>query len=259
MKVAISSVCWAGDSREEVLRKARSSGFHAIELLTFPPEIWDCHGNLEEMHPHVLREQLDRHGLKLAALHLGAILTSSEHKRRKLTDYAKRAIDFAAAIGCGTIVEGGPNRKSEPFRPFLKSLEELSRYLVGSHVRMGLENHYGSWIQYMEDYEHILDCVQSPDVGITLDTGHFTSAKVDPAEVAGRFAAHIVHVHIKDHIGAQSVALGSGETNNFGVARMLKASGYNGYLSQELELADEADTDRAAAAGLTYMKRLCKV
>ena len=84
---------------------------------------------------------------------------------------------------------------------------------------------------------------------MTLDTGHFTSANVDPAQVARTFAGRIFHVHIKDHIGTESVALGEGDTDNFAVVRELKAAGYDGYLSQEIELEDGSKADHAAHVG----------
>ena len=259
MKVAASSICWAHDKRDGVLRKAAQAGFKAVELLTFPPEIFDLHGNLRELKGADLKRQFADHGLTLAGLHLGAIMTPTEAKRRSLTDYCKRAIEVCVETGCGLIVEGGPDRGVQPVEPFLKSLEELTPLLEQSGVRIGLENHYLNWIQFIQDYEWIFDRIASPAFGITLDTGHFTSAGVDPVEVARRFAPRVYHVHIKDHIGTQSVALGSGQTDNFGVARVLKAAGFTGYFSQELEVADRANADRYAAEGLPYLQRLVSV
>jgi len=194
--------------------------------------------------------------MTIAAFHLGAIMTPTEAKRRALTDYARRAIEYAAELGVGIVVDGGPDRATEPIVPFLRSLEELLPVLEGAPVRLALENHYGNWIQFIQDYEHIFQHIDHPQVGITLDTGHFTSAGVDPEAVARRFPNKIFHVHIKDHVGTQSVALGSGHTNNHGMARALKAAGYTGFISQELELDGEADPDAAAAAGIHYLNAL---
>lgn len=256
MDLAASSICWHRDTRVEMLRKASVSGFKFVELLTFPPELNVLHGNLWQMKPHELRAELMEFGLELAALHLGAIQTSTDLRRQSMTDYAKRAIEFAAQLGCTLIVEGGPDRGTEPFQPFLHSLEELARFLEGYPVRIGLENHYNNWIQYTQDYEHIFDRIHSPKIGITLDSGHFTSAGVDPAEFAGRFADKIVHVHVKDHIGTHSVALGHGETNNISMVQVLKKAGYEGFLSQELEVADADQADLYAREGLSYLQML---
>jgi sugar phosphate isomerase/epimerase len=43
------------------------------------------------------------------------------------------------------------------------------------------------------------------------------------------------------------------------VARVLKAAGYTGYLSQELELEDASTADAEAANGIHYMRKLLEV
>ncbi|HUU70037.1 MAG TPA: sugar phosphate isomerase/epimerase, partial [Planctomycetota bacterium] len=115
MKIAASSCCWWHDSLDDLLRKAAECGFTAVELLTFPPELFNPHGNLREMKPADLARKLDAHGLRLAGLHLGCIRTHDEQLRRSMTDYAKLAIDFAVRLGCEVIVEGGPDRGVGPF------------------------------------------------------------------------------------------------------------------------------------------------
>jgi sugar phosphate isomerase/epimerase len=257
VKACAASICWVNDTLDAALQKARQCGSPAIELLTFPVEIWDVHGDLRKMKPSDLKHRVEDNGLELAALHLGAILTPTEEMTRTLTDYTKLAIEFAQRIGCGTIVTGGPLRETQPFEPFMESLQELLPCLEDSGVRIGLENHYLNWLQYIDDYDRLFESIDSPSIGMTLDTGHFTSAGVDPVEVARRFAHRVYHVHIKDHIGTQSVALGAGQTDNFGVARALKEAGYSGYLSQELEVSDPENSDRYASEGLDYIRRLC--
>jgi sugar phosphate isomerase/epimerase len=139
-------------------------------------------------------------------------------------------------------------------------LEELEPLVRGTPVRLGLENHYRNWIQFIQDYEHIFDAVSSPNIGMTLDTGHFTAAQVDPQAVARRFGIEkVFHVHIKDHQGTHSVALGTGTTDNFGTAKALKELGYAGYLSQEIECGSGPEADRMAADGIGYMRRLLEV
>lgn len=258
MKIAASSICWMHDTLPVAVEKASKAGFTAFEPLVFPVEVWDLHGDLRKMKGADLARLMRDNGMELAALHVAAIMTSTEEKRRLLTDYAKRAIEVAVETGCRIIVECGPDRATEPFLPFIKSLEELVPILEKTNVRIALENHYENWIQYIQDYEHIFQHINHPSIGITLDTGHFTSAGVDPVEVAKRFTDKIFHVHIKDHIGTRSVALGTGQTNNFGVAKVLRAADFKGYFSQELEVEDKADADRFASEGLAYMRTLCE-
>ncbi|MDA0578656.1 MAG: sugar phosphate isomerase/epimerase [Verrucomicrobia bacterium] len=259
MLISVSSVCWFDQTVEDAARKARDCGFTAFEALTFPRELFPLQGDLREVAEFELPKLLDRHGLTLAGLHLGSIGTSSEALRRSLTDYAKFAITHAKALGCDIIVEGGPDRAKEPFTPFLKSIAELIPVLEKTGVKLALENHYLNWIQYIQDYEHIFQHVDHPLIGITLDTGHFTSAGVDSAEVVRTFPDKIFHVHVKDHKGTQSLPLGHGVTDNAAVVRELKNISYRGYLSQELEVPKEMDGDQAAKDGFAYMTKLAKI
>lgn len=260
MKIAASSCCWWQHSLKDGIRLAAEAGFTAYEPLMFPEEIFDLHGDLRKITPSHLITLLSAHGLTLAALHVAAIPTTPPARYRACIDYNKRAIDVAGETGCNLVVVGGPDRASEPFFPFLKALEELELIIHGTSVRIALENHYGNWIQFIQDYEHIFDYLDSPNIGITLDTGHFTAADVDPEAVAYRFGVEkIFHVHVKDHIGTQSVPLGTGVTNNIGMAKVLKTLGYAGYLSQEIECGHGPEADRAAAEGIHYMRQLLEV
>jgi len=238
------------------VRLASEAGFKAYEPLLFPDEIFPLHGNLRRITAAQLLQLLGDHGMTLTALHIAAIPTTTPERYRACVDYTKLAVERAAETGCNLVVVGGPDRQTEPFFPFLKALEEIEAVLENTPVRLALENHYGNWIQFIQDYEHIFDYIRSPNVGVTLDTGHFTSSGVDPADVARRLPDKIFHVHIKDHIGRQSVPLGTGQTNNLGLVRVLKDQNYGGYLSQEIECGRGEQADRAAAEGIAYMNSL---
>lgn len=257
MKICASSVCWWHDDRVTMFRKVAAAGFRDVEVLAFPEaEICKLHGDVRTLPPAQMKRELADHGLRLCGLHLGAIMTPTEPKRRAMTDYCKRALEFACELGCGVIVESGPDRATEPVEPFMKSLEELAPVFERTPVKLALENHYRNWLQYIPDYDWVFSRIASPSIGMTLDTGHFTSAAVDPAEVARVFSRRVFHVHIKDHVGTQSVALGEGQTDNAAVVRELKAAGYDGYLSQEAEVADRSRADQVAHEGYHYMARL---
>ncbi len=111
----------------------------------------------------------------------------------------------------------------------------------------------------MADYESLN--VQTADlkrVGFTVDTGHFTSAGVDIPAFLRAFGPRVFHVHVKDHIGTESVALGAGRTDNRGVAEALARRGYDGYLSTELEVHDRENALRYVRESLAYMKDLAE-
>lgn len=95
-----------------------------------------------------------------------------------------------------------------------------------------------SQILYPEDYEVILTELDTPRLGITVDTGHFHAANVDTEALIRRFQDRIYNVHIKDHIGTQSVVIGRGEINLGSVLGALREIGYDGPLAVEMEVED---------------------
>ena len=86
--------------------------------------------------------------------------------------------------------------------------------------------------------------------------GHFTAAGVDMPAFVAEFGPRVFHVHVKDHVGLQSVPLGAGRTDNRAVLAALRRVGYRGHLSAELEVRDRANAVRYLREALPYMTRL---
>jgi len=254
MKLCASSVCWSRHGRQTVYEKTKEAGFDALELLIMAPETANFHGHsLRTVSAAALKEEFSRNGLICAGLHIGGLATDGRLAGQ--LEYARGAVGAAVETGCSLLVMGGPDRASEPFRPYIEAVESLVPLLEETGVRLAIENHKYNWVQFIQDYEFIFDFIKSPMVGMTLDTGHFAGASVDPSEVARRFGDKVFHVHVKDHWGDRSVEMGMGTTDNRGCVLALREAGYEGYLSMELEV-DAGIADEAAINGYPYMRAL---
>jgi sugar phosphate isomerase/epimerase len=260
VRISASSVIWRGLSLEIAAQQARLASYSAFEPLLWPEEVQGgFHGDIRELPSAEADAIFTGTGLDVAAIHLAGIFTEPEELRRELIEYAKRAIVFSAEIGCPTIVEGGPLRTPDQFRPYVEALQELVPVLEGTGVRLALENHHGFLVECAEDYERIFEAIDHPLVGITLDSGHFVASRVDPVAFVDRFGAKVLHVHAKDQIGEQCVRLGEGDARLPELVAALSAHGYSGFLTVELELPPEADRTAyqdAAVAGLAYLNAL---
>jgi sugar phosphate isomerase/epimerase len=62
---------------------------------------------------------------------------------------------------------------------FLAGLEALMPRLEQMPIKVALEPHYRTQFQEAADYDYIFDRIDHPQVGITIDIGHFHSAQVD--------------------------------------------------------------------------------
>ncbi len=94
-------------------------------------------------------------------------------------------------------------------------------------------------------------------IGVNLDTGNLAAQGGDPVQAVRELGQRIVHVHLKDvpAIGAHDcVALGKGIVDVAGVIRELKAIGYDGWLSIEIETGDRDPSAEIAASAETVRR-----
>lgn len=171
---------------------------------------------------------------------------------------SERALLFDAAekLGSPLVVITGRPRVENGLVPTIAGIKALLPLIEGKPVKLALEPHYGSQIQFMQDYEAIFDQIDSSQVGITLDSGHFHAAGVAWKSLIRRFPERIYNFHVKDHIGIQSVPLGAGEIDLRGYIQELDSIGYEGALAVELEVADPQNLKRYSAEAYIYLRKL---
>lgn len=169
-----------------------------------------------------------------------------------------RALLFDAAekLGSPLVVITGRPRRENGLAATIAGIKALLPLIEAKPVKLALEPHFGSQIQCIEDYETIFDQVDSPQVGITLDSGHFHSAGVDWRSIIQRFPERIYNFHVKDHIGTQSVPLGAGEINLRGYIEELDSIGYAGALAVEIEVSDPENLKHYSAEAVIYLRKL---
>ena len=119
-----------------------------------------------------------------------------------------------------------------------------------------MEPHIGSQFQTDTDYEAIFAHITTKQIGITIDTGHFHEAGVDWKALIRRYPDRIYNVHVKDHVGSQSVPIGKGEIDMRGLVYELGAIGYEGPLAVELEVKDPENLPRYVADAYEYLSSL---
>lgn len=94
-------------------------------------------------------------------------------------------------------------------------------------------------------------------VGVALDTGNLAAQGGDPVRAVRELGDRIIHVHFKDvpAVGSHDcVALGAGIVDVAGVICELKAVGYDGWLSVEIETADRDPSAEIIASAATVRR-----
>ena len=114
----------------------------------------------------------------------------------------------------------------------------------------------GLRFEQMEDYERIFSAIDHPLIGICVDTGHFHSAKVDTVGLIRKFSDKIYDVHLKDHIGTQSVPIVHGEVDLPAIFGALKEIGYKSSITLELEVEDVENAPKYVEEAYDIMSKL---
>jgi len=136
-------------------------------------------------------------------------------------------------------------------------------------VRLAVENH----IDFTSDEMlSIVQAVDSPNFGINFDTGNFLRLLDDPIKGIEKLAPYVFSTHIKDlvlHPTARpddwyffcGVPCGLGIVDNFRMAEILGAHGYQGFLAVEID-APHPDwlnrEDEAISISIQNLKKIGK-
>ena len=185
-----------------------------------------------------------------------AIPTGSIADAQNAAAYRAQLCTAAVKMGSPLVVITGRPRIVGGLATTIAGLQALLPLIKDMPIKLALEPHFGSQIQSIEDYDAIFDQIESPQVGITLDSGHFHAARVDWKRLIHRYPSRIYNFHVKDHIAEQSVPLGQGEVNLRGYIEELDGINYAGALAVELEVADPQNLPQYCSEAYSYLRNL---
>jgi sugar phosphate isomerase/epimerase len=185
-----------------------------------------------------LRARCEVAGLCPGSIHVSSFGGEGSVGQTKDLCHKIRAIDAAVELGCQMISASGAEKGSQGgVAGIIDVLKELALYAEEKGVLVSLENHDGSNLEDLEDYQRILDAIPSPNIGICMDTGHFDAAGVSLDQLVDRFSERIIHIHVKDNDGfgvKRFVRFEEGTTENNRIVERMIDRGYSGYLVVEV-------------------------
>ncbi|MCL6518542.1 MAG: sugar phosphate isomerase/epimerase [Armatimonadetes bacterium] len=196
-------------------------------------------------------------------------------KREEALNSIYNGIEEAVNLNCGVVrVLLGTVADGVLFQTALDwivtGLVEAVKYAAVHGVVLAIENH-GFLVGKSEQIEGVIKTVSSPILRANVDTGNFLLVNQYPADAIRRLAPWIVSVHLKDYkevpIGYQGNAciaadgrkymgtvLGEGDADIQECLKVLRETGYKGYLSIEYE-GDE-DPFGAVSKSISYVRSL---
>ena len=192
----------------------------------------------------------------LTEVYASAISTDSVEAAENSVEDLLCNAEAAVNLKCPLLVFSGGKRQVDGLTHTLAGLDKLARAIADLPVKVALEPHVGSQFQNEADYEEIFAHITTKQIGITIDTGHFHEASVDWKALIHNYPDRIYNVHVKDHVGHQSVPIGAGEVDMPGLLHELHAINYRGPLAVELEVEDPENLPRYVANAYQYLSRL---
>ena len=137
-----------------------------------------------------------------------------------------------------------------------KHTREFCEYAKTQGIKTCSENH-GLIAQDSDRVERLFNAVNHENYGLLVDFGNFLCVDEDSVHAVSRVAPYAFHVHAKDMIihpdkpetqnfimtrGANRLEptyVGGGDVNVFQCLKIMKRSGYDGYVSIEFEGAGD--------------------
>ncbi|WP_331769002.1 sugar phosphate isomerase/epimerase (plasmid) [Embleya sp. NBC_00888] len=254
---AFNSAYWSFD---KCLAWAEEHGVHHIECGLIDGVSW-IHGL--GYQPHValyedavlLRRAMHARGVRFSQVDAAYPLSGLDGPLRGVP-YVLKSIAWAAQAGCDRVdTTDGLHAPAgltddEAMASMKRSYEQILHVAEAHGVRINIEPH-GYFTTNPDRMAEMLDFVDSPLLGMNLDTGNTFIAGQDPVEFAKRFLHRISHVHIKDVSRSLAEAVRGGQTgiavshcaigdgvnadNIRRILALLHDSGYDGVLSIECE------------------------
>lgn len=253
MKLSISNIAWETQHDEQVYRMALENGFSAIEIA---PTRWfpqNPYGHLEQAEA-IAWGLKEVHGLGISSLQSiwygqkGRIF-GTERERKELAAYTRQAVDFAAAVNAGNLVFGCPKNRVLPDREndecAIAFFRDCGDYAAAHGTCFSLEANPPIYqTNYINTTQDAFDAaVRTASKGCRVNVDMGTMIYYDePVSLIEKNLLLVNHVHLSE----PGLAVPCHDRLLVQMIHMLKANGYEGYLSIEMDKAYGMDALKKA-------------
>ena len=188
---------------------------------------------------HRLRRHAFLRGLAISGTAVGNNFThpKGEARDREIA-LVKLWTDRAAALGTAHVrIFAGQSKtlaKADAEKNIIGALDECCDYAGKKGVFLGLENHDS--IGTAENLIHLIKMVQSPWLGVNLDSGNFRTA--DPYADFEQALPYAVNIQLKTEI--RRVGAAKSELADLPrLVKLMRAANYQGFVALEYESAED--------------------
>ncbi len=221
----------------------------------YESQLRDTQQLLAELKMHSVIETGARYLLDPAQKHHPTLVTSKSAGRPLRIEFLRHAIDMAAALGsdCVSLWSGALPASDSPtdgFRRLVEGLRLVLDYAERREVKIGFEPEPGMLIDTMASFAELVEQIDSPRLGLTLDIGHLHCLGEPIEETIFRWSNQLLNVHLEDMCADvhEHLMFGEGEIDFPPVLAALQKVGYAGGLHVELSRHSHMGPDVARQA-----------
>ena len=247
MKLSISNIGWEEKNDIEVYNLMKKYGFSGVEIA---PTRWvpgQPYDHVDEAVSIAERLKL-QYGFEVPSMQSiwfgkQEKVFASEEERSELVSYTKKAIDYAAAIGCKNLVFGCPRNRNVAEEWNLteqqvdeiaeKFFGELGAYAESKGVVLAMEAnppiYNTNYVNTTEQAIALVKSVASSGFLVNLDFGTMIANTEDVALLEENIPV-IHHIHISEP-GLKSIEKREAHKK---LAKLLRVKKYEGYVSIEV-------------------------
>ena len=154
-----------------------------------------------------------------------------------------KLLQAAKRLGCRRVKCTGSKRGTKGgLASVIAVCKELAPAFEEAGALLLLENHANNVLENIADYDTIFEQIDSPNVGLCLDTGHFEGAGIQLADVVERFHSRTLHIDLKDckafGKGHDTVVFGEGVTDFTAFLDLVTRRNFHGYMVLEQAWAE---------------------
>lgn len=241
MKLSISNIGWAKENDTSVYNLMKKYGFHGLEIAPtriFAELPYDKKEEAEEWSLDIKNE----YGFSVSSMQSiwfgrQEKIFGCDEERNALLEYTKKAIDFAANIGCENLVFGCPRNRNLPDDAdesvAVVFFKELGDYAYSKGTVIGMEAnppiYNTNFINDTKSALNLIEKVNSMGFRLNLDLGTIIQNDEDVSELIGKVPL-INHVHISEP-GLKPI---EERSIHIELKTLLEKEGYNRFISIEM-------------------------
>ena len=188
----------------------------------------------------------------------------------------EESLDFLAENNIKRISVAAPGKSGggateEELAHLLKTLDKIGRLTKPYGIMPCLHPHANTWVMYEKEIDFIMQNTDPEYISLGPDTAHLTVGGCNPVEIFKRYIDRIKFIHLKDvkkntaasidqsktgrfEIYSNFLELGEGEVDFPSIFSVLKESGYDGYLTVELDESRFSNRE-SAFMNMAYLKK----